>query len=571
MTLVRLEEALASFRQIVELQPELLGAQVGLGATLIDLGRLDEAVALLSETAVRWPESDQAHTELGRALQLAKRPIEAAEHYCRAVTLNPKQCVALSNLGVLADEAGNVEQAIRYFEAAVHVKPGYLHGLVNLSRLLMRVKRHEKAAFHLKRIVELAPDYPDGWNSLGLAEHEQQHFEEAERCYLRALAIDHRHATVLTNLGYLRFDQERYTEAKSLFRQATEIEPGCIDAWNGVRAVLVHEGDEEGALAALERLLALKPDHPHGRFHLARVLLSHGSFADGFREFHWRPSRQVAAFATPAGYSLAEALPSDLGGMRLLVVQDQGIGDELFFLRFASRLKARGAWVRYLATPKIASILSRCQELDEVVTETVPDPSIDFAVSVGDLPYLLGFADAADVPASLSLTVLADKLEAIRALLAGFGPPPYYAVTWRAGRDKSRYIGTLVRSLSKNLPMEVTADYLPKEGTVLSVQRRPHKGETERLSALLGRPVCDLSVLNEDLESMLAILAMVDDYYTVSNANVHLLAGLGGTAKVFVPFPPDWRWLAVGEESPWFPGFRIIRQLADGRWPAHCP
>jgi hypothetical protein len=78
--------------------------------------------------------------------------------------------------------------------------------------------------------------------------------------------------------------------------------------------------------------------------------------------------------------------------------------------------------------------------------------------------------------------------------------------------------------------------------------------------------VLDLSAWNEDLEDALALMATVADYAGVSNTNMHLRAGTGRVATVFVPFPPEWRWLAQGD-SPWFPGFRLVRQQWDGRWP----
>lgn len=570
LQLGRHEEAVAAYKKAVELRPDFEEARIALGGLLTDLQRHDEAIAILLEAVERRPDSDSAWTQLGRALQHANRTAEAADCYARAIALNPAQNLAYNNLGVIFDRAGQTEQAIRQFELAYEKAPGHLPGLINLVAVLVRAKRYLQVEPYVRRLLERAPDNAEAWNSLGLAEHEQQHFEEAELCYLKALEFKPNFADALTNIGNIRFDMESYDEAEAFYRRAVTIDPSCVEAWNGLRSLLVRKGRDEEALQATEKLLALNPDHPHGRFHLSWTLLSHASFGDGFRDYRWRPSR-LAADAIPPGYRLAESLPSDLTGKRLLIFKDQGIGDEIFFLRFTPWLKARGAWLRYLATPKIASILSRCRELDEVVIDTKPDPSIDFAVNVGDLPFLLGFADPASTPSPLELALLTSKRDEMRKALAQLGPSPYYAITWRAGRDKTRNVGKLVRSLTKSMPMEAIAAHLPAEGTVLSLQRQPNQGETERLSILLGRPVHDFSALNDDLESMLALLALIDDYYTVSNTNVHLLAGLGRTAKVFVPFPPEWRWLVAGEESPWFPGCKIIRQNPDGSWPTLNP
>ncbi len=563
----RLEEAAQAHARALALQPDFAEAAVALGGVLADLGRYDQALRQLEETVSRHPGSAQARFNHGRALQLAGRTAEAIESYARAIELDRGHAQAHNNLGVIFDAAGDAERALVHFGEAVALRPDYLHGLKNLVAVMMRLRRFGEAVPCLRRLLALAPRDSDAWNKLGLALHEMQDFDEVEACYLRAIEIDPENDDALVNLGNLRLDLERDEEAEALYRRAVAADPRNVEALNGLRSVLVKSGRDEAAFDVTERLLAIKPDHATARFHLSWMMLGHGLFEDGFREYAWRPSRQDAG-GVPGGLPLATRLPGDMTGMRVLLYRDQGIGDEIFFLRFAPWLKRRGAWIRYLATPKIASLLARSGVVDEVVTEYRADPEIRLAINVGDLPGLLGLAQAAHIPPAVPLPPLPGRREEARRLLAGFGPPPYHAVTWRAGRDKLKYIGRLVRSLSKTLPMETLRAWLPPGGSIVSLQRQPNDGEVDALAALLGRPVLDLDALNEDLEAMLGVLAEVDDYCTVSNANVHLLAGLGRTATVFIPFPPEWRWMVSGGESPWFPGCRLIRQSGDRSWPA---
>ncbi|HET9470993.1 MAG TPA: hypothetical protein VFO24_07795, partial [Usitatibacter sp.] len=91
------------------------------------------------------------------------------------------------------------------------------------------------------------------------------------------------------------------------------------------------------------------------------------------------------------------------------------------------------------------------------------------------------------------------------------------------------------------------------------------EGEIARASAALGRPVHDLSHASEDVEDALAVAALADRHVGVSSTNMHLADLAGSTAEVLVPFPPEWRWRAEGD-SPWFPGFRVLRQEVDGSW-----
>ena len=65
---------------------------------------------------------------------------------------------------------------------------------------------------------------------------------------------------------------------------------------------------------------------------------------------------------------------------------------------------------------------------------------------------------------------------------------------------------------------------------------------------------------------VLALLLLLDEYTGVSNTNMHLRAGLGLTARVLVPDPPEWRWMDRGTASPWFPRFRVYRQDRGAGW-----
>ncbi len=113
------------------------------------------------------------------------------------------------------------------------------------------------------------------------------------------------------------------------------------------------------------------------------------------------------------------------------------------------------------------------------------------------------------------------------------------------------------------------ADVLaPLDVRVINVQRIPAVDETAAFSQAIGRPVCDLTATNDDLEDMLALVGLLDDFICVSNTNVHLAASCGHSCRLLIPNPPEFRWMAKGVESPWFPGMTIYRQGTDSDWSA---
>jgi hypothetical protein len=103
---------------------------------------------------------------------------------------------------------------------------------------------------------------------------------------------------------------------------------------------------------------------------------------------------------------------------------------------------------------------------------------------------------------------------------------------------------------------------------VVLLQRGARDGDAAEFGAGFAAPFHDLSALGEDLPALLAVLSLVDEYVGVSNTNMHLLAGIGRSARVLVPFPAEWRWLRREGRSPWFPDFPVYRQPASRDWSA---
>jgi hypothetical protein len=171
------------------------------------------------------------------------------------------------------------------------------------------------------------------------------------------------------------------------------------------------------------------------------------------------------------------------------------------------------------------------------------------------------------LPESIALVPLEEALSAVRKRLASAGSPPYIGLTWTGGTPPERQQSVSGWLLFKEIGIANLAGTLKDvRGTFIALQRKPAAGDIDTFSRLLGHNVHDFTDLNNDLEGMLALLALIDEYVGVSNTNMHLRAAVGKTARVLVPQPAEWRWMASGATSPWFPGFSIYRQSLDGVW-----
>lgn len=445
--------------------------------------------------------------------------------------------------GRLESQAADAPEAILARALASHRRGALEEAERGYQALLARDPRHAAATHYLGMIA---------WQRGDAA--------AAEAALRRSLALDDTVADFHNNLGLLLRDTGRPGAAVACFDAALARDPGWAEAHGNL--ALAHEaaGRWDEARRANERALSLAPGFAVGHQNLARVLLALGDLGPAWAHYRWRLLAQGLAARPPD--PAAPRLRGNLAGRRLALLGEQGLGDVLFFLRFAPELARRGATLAFRGDARLHSILARTGLFaGGLAADGTPAPGFE-PVFIGDLPWLL--------ESGTDIHSLPPPLELVPGTPPDREPErvsdpdvPCVALTWRAGVASVGPARTQVKEIA---PQALAALLRGRPARWVSIQRQPRPGEREALAQALGAPVEDASALNGDLEAMLAFLARADDYVGVSNANTHLRAGLGRTATVLVPHPPEWRWMAAGESSPWFPGMRVVRQMPDGGW-----
>jgi tetratricopeptide (TPR) repeat protein len=554
----RLDEAAAACHEAVRLAPNNADAHFNLGNVLSSLGQPKVAVGCYNEAIRIRPDDAEAHVNLSVAFAASGQFAEAVKAYRRALELQPNSANICNGLGAALAALGHRDEAIAAYHRALSIDPAHALAHNNLGNALTDEGQHEKAIIHYREALRLKPDYAEAHYNLGTALYERGQLKEAALHYREALRLRPDYVAAHNNLGLALAAQGRTDEAILQYQHTLRLKPDYVEAHNNLGNALAALGRRDEAIASYQRAIETNPAYAEAHTNLAFVNLLMGRFKSGWKEYDWQWQREGVS---PRPLPLSPWDGSDLAGRGVFLHAEQGLGEELFFLRFVPGLKQRGAGtITYRPTPKIASLLARSAAIDRLAGPGEGPASGELVFSVGDLPRLLGMTCIDQIPPPFTLVPRTEAREVVRAQLTAAGPPPYIGVTWRAG-TRGR------NALHKEVPLARLAGLLKTlPATILILQRHPAEGEVEALASALGRPAHDLSPLNEDLESMLALLALIDDYVGVSNTNMYLRAGTGKTARVLVPAPPEWRWMAEGKESPWFPGFTIYRQGYDGSW-----
>jgi Flp pilus assembly protein TadD len=517
-------EAVPRFRQLLELQPHSADALYKLGRALIRLGRMDEALDALQPAVQLLPNAAEAHNDLGYALAALGHHEQATGAYRQAIVLRSNYALAHNNLGTSLVELGSLVDAVEEYQEA----------------------------------LRLQPDYPEAHHNLGLALVALQRHEEAVRCYRQAIRLKPAFAAAHADLGVALLRQGEFAEAEKCLRRAIDITPEFAEAHSGLGALLQEQGDLEGAMVRYEEALRLKADCAFAHSCRAMIWLVQGKLEQGWAEYEWR---WRCKGAVRRSFDQPQWDGSPLKGRTILLHAEQGLGDTIQFVRYASLVQERGGRVVLGCQKPLLQLLSRSPGIDQLVVEGSALPPFDVHLALLSGPHILG-TTLATVPARVPY-VSADpdlvehwrrELRVLNGLKVGIvwqGNPAYNS-------DRRRSIPLIEFALLARLPNVhlvslqngVGLDQLtllPKDFRVLDFG--------DRLDQNAG-PFMDTAAIMMNLDLVIA----------PDTAIAHLAGALGARVWVAVARNPNWRWLLGRDDTPWYPTARLFRQRENEDW-----
>ena len=519
-------DARATFEHTLAIDPTSADAAAGLADVLLDMGEVTKARALVE---LGLGASVRRSRVLGRIALLDGETAPAVEWLIEYLTSAPTDTVALFYLGAALQAEELLEPAVAAYRQAVGLDPDLFEAHANLATVLTALGRPAEALAHADRAVALAPD--------------------------RAGAFLNR-ANSLRDLG-------RLGAARADLVRAVTLAPRYAEAWSTLGNLDHDLGAMSHALDAHDRAVRLAPDLAQARWNRSFTLLATGQCEAGWAEYEWR-HRTEAARPEPRTFQWPPWRGEPVGGKRVLVWREQGIGDELLFLTCLIDLVAAAADVTALVSPRLVSLISRAFPDVRVVADEaggLPTGPFDFQSGVASLPRWIR-ATRSSFPAT-GAYLAADPAQAAkwRQRLDQLGPGRRLGVCWRSGLmtpERQRHYPP-VRAL---LPLFE----LPGIHWV-NLQYDDCGEELAQVERELGVRICrwDGEDLKNDFESVAGLISVLDGVVTSPTA-VSSLAGALGLPTWQIDSGSDWT--AFGEcRSPWFPSLRVVgRTPADPDW-----
>jgi tetratricopeptide (TPR) repeat protein len=506
-----------------------------------------------------------------------------SEWALKALNQDPRSGMAWYVLAVAREKAGDFTHSIKAYESALALLPDQSEVANDLGRLAFRMGMKDLAEQLFRRYLASHPDAYSTMNNLATAVRDQGRAAEAIEILRAAVKGAPGDPMLWNTLGTVVSEQGDHTTAIVFFDEALRLDPEFAQARYNRGNARLELGDAQGALAECEAALeAARAEDDRAMMRLARstIRIGLGRIGEGWDDYEARLDPQFAAATVFVVERPLWNPESPMQGKTLLVMGEQGLGDEVLFAGMLPEVAAA-------LGPDGKLVLAAEERLVPLFQRSFPDvevvPHLTFrqhgrnyraAPAAGDFERFDLW-----VPMASLLRRFRRRLEDFPAGAGFLTPDPDRVAHWRAalqGAPAGRKVGILWKSMKIESararyysPFELWAPVLKTPGvTFVNVQYGDCAAEIEWARRELGveiwtPPGIDLK---QDLDDIAALTSALDLTLGFANATSNIAAAAGAPIWI-ISVPGAWTRLGT-DRMPWYPQARVFSPPKLGDWEA---
>jgi tetratricopeptide (TPR) repeat protein len=190
---------------------------------------------------------------------------------------------------------GQYDEALEVLREGLTLYPNSVELQIGVGYARLAREEYAWARQSFEKALVLDPDHEDALAGLGETLLKFGMQEAAVQTFRRVLELGYEDdVDLMLQAGRALFREGLIEEAKHFFEVATREAPDMAEAAALVGYSLHRLGDDDGAMAQLERALKLDDDHVEARIYLANILYDRGEYETSLRQLektapddHW--------------------------------------------------------------------------------------------------------------------------------------------------------------------------------------------------------------------------------------------------------------------------------------------
>ncbi len=395
--------------------------------------------------------------------------------------------------------------------------------------------------------------------------HQSRLWPQAEAIFRYVIAEDPTYARAVNNLSVVRGCLNEMADAEQLARKAISLEPANPSYRANLATTLLDLGQFEEAEAEYRKVLDLDPTDPHASASLGILLLRTGRFDEAWPFYRGRKR--------PKRYDyLSRDLPrwegETLRGKSLVILNEQGLGEEFQVARLYSQLCGECDDITLTCDPRLVELMSRSFPVLNILAHddtTAISAAVEKADHVTMLTNLIAqLAPDAKPEHDPRAYLRADPArvsELRQKYRSQYGERQLIGFSWGTSSSFKQSARTIPVDQWKGLLARDDCQFISLQYSTSAPVLAEY---AQNLRVSIG--VDETIDAKDDLDGLAAQIAALDQVISIDNTTVHLAAALGQPVWTLLMKYPHWLWGLKGDSSAWYPTMRLFRQSEKDDW-----
>ena len=557
----------------------------GVDARLQALDKLEELV----NEVVREKARHRSNVLLKRSIQIWRRGdiVGAGQWALKATQADGDNPKAFHVLAMALERMGHLHKALVTYERAFELDPEDPELLINLGLTAWNLKITEGAAKMFQLYIAACPDSPLGYNNLGSVQSDMGRPDVAIETLRAALYRMPNEAILWNSLATVLAEEGRADESLVFYEEASRLEPHFARPYHNLGYAYQHLSELDKALVSYDKALELVVDPAERietRHSRSICLIGLGKLEEGFREYEIRNNERFRCYF----HHMIDAPKwqgEDVRGKKLLLVGEQGLGDEIMFANILPDAQAAvgdSGKLQICVDARMVSLYQRSFPKAEVGTyddRTLIDDSGNKALR------LIPFASKENKPDFWA--PMGSALQYYRKSVADFPHKPFLVpdparvalYKEKMAALPGKKVGICWRSMLITgkrgkyfSPIDAWGKILQTPGiTFVNLQYGDSAPDIARAKEKFGVQIHSVEGLDlkDDIDGTAALALALDLVLSAPTAAAHTASSVG--AKVwFLAVGLGWPQLGTAE-YPWYQDTRVFWPTKFGDWDAVMP
>jgi tetratricopeptide (TPR) repeat protein len=555
------EEASQNFRKSILKIGDFYEALYQLGTSYAHLDNKHEALSWYLKAIRLKSSSYEPFFNIAKIYCELSKYNESLSYFDKVLLLNPKLPEAWFHKGHALNHLGHLSEALAHYQHAIQLKPNYFEAWSDKATTLKKLQRYEEALKHYDQAIELSPEHAETWFNKALTLKELNLLEMSLEFYDEAIRLRPTYAEAWANKGNALNKLGNPKEAINHYDKAILLNPKFVEAWSNKGVALKDLKRFEEALTHFDQAIKLDPNYAEAKKNKGLLNISLKKFTDGWLDYNTR--LETSFFEFPLDTKKTPIWNGLTRPNHLLLIGEQGIGDEIFYLSMLSGLKNKTNQLTMVTDNRLIPIFSRSFPNIIFLDRNLPLElsKYDAQLPIGSLPLVLKI----DPPNNFRPQAFLTDDEKITLQLkksVQFNGKITCGIAWKSSNKD------LGKSKSMNLSSLKDIFNIPNY-QFINLQYGDVAQDIEIAKETTGvevKKIDNIDLFN-DINYLLSIIKSCDIVVTTSNITAHLAGAIGKRTFLLVPFSQGKIWYWHDEKiSTWYPSINQYFQGPNLDW-----